>query len=105
MNLGFGEILAIGLLALLIFGPRKLPELARQFGKAMAEFKRASNEFKGQFDVEMRRMEVEETLRKENEALKRALQVPENSVAQTPTEPELTVAPDPIPTDPKGPNA
>ena len=41
-------------LALLLFGPKKLPELARQLGKLMAEFRRASNEFRMQMEEELR---------------------------------------------------
>ncbi len=60
MNLGLPEMIFIFLLALLIFGPRKLPEIGRQIGKAMAEFKKASNEFKAQIEGEMRNLELEE---------------------------------------------
>ena len=42
------------LLVLLLFGPKKLPELARQFGKLMADFRRASNEFRTQMEDELR---------------------------------------------------
>jgi sec-independent protein translocase protein TatB len=42
------------LLVLLLFGPKKLPELARQFGKLMADFRRASNEFRSQMEDELR---------------------------------------------------
>ncbi len=59
MNLGFSEMLFIFLLALIIFGPKKLPEIGRQIGKALAEFKRASNEFKYQLESEMRQLENE----------------------------------------------
>jgi TatA/E family protein of Tat protein translocase len=48
MNLAFPEMLFIFVLALLLFGAKKLPEIARQIGKAFAEFKRASNEFQWQ---------------------------------------------------------
>jgi Sec-independent protein translocase protein TatA len=48
------------LLALILFGPRKLPELARTWGKFMAEFKKASNEFQGQIHDEIRKMELDE---------------------------------------------
>ncbi len=57
--LGMGEIVVIALLALLIFGPKKLPELGKTFGKGMAEFKRASNELKSTFQREMDNIEHE----------------------------------------------
>lgn len=44
-NIGPGELLVIGVLALLIFGPKRLPEIARSVGKALREFKRATGEF------------------------------------------------------------
>jgi sec-independent protein translocase protein TatB len=50
----FGDSAFIFILALILFGPKKLPELARQLGKLMAEFRRASNEFRMQMDEELR---------------------------------------------------
>jgi Tat protein translocase TatB subunit len=64
MNLGFSEMLFIFFLALLIFGPKKLPEIGRQIGEAMTQFKRASNEFKSQLEDEIRNMEAEESRKK-----------------------------------------
>ena len=58
-TLGMQEIVVIFILALLLFGPKKLPELGRQFGKAMTEFRRASNELKATFDREMKSLEQE----------------------------------------------
>jgi TatA/E family protein of Tat protein translocase len=80
MNLGLPEMIFIFLLALIIFGPRKLPEIGRQIGKAMGEFKKASNEFKSQIEGEMRNLELEEALQREP-----APQIlpPEGSVANT----------------------
>ena len=49
-----GDSAVIFILALLLFGPKKLPELARQLGKLMAEFRRASNEFRMQMEDELR---------------------------------------------------
>jgi sec-independent protein translocase protein TatB len=49
-----GDSAFIFLLALILFGPKKLPELARQLGKLMAEFRRASNEFRMQMEDELR---------------------------------------------------
>jgi sec-independent protein translocase protein TatB len=60
MNLGFAEMFFLVVLALLLFGPRRLPEIARQMGKFMAEFKKASNEFQGQIHEEIRKLELEE---------------------------------------------
>ena len=47
------------LLALIIFGPKKMPEIGRQIGKALNEFKRASNEFKAQIETEIANLERE----------------------------------------------
>ncbi len=57
--LGMGEIIVLFILALLMFGPKKLPELGKTFGKGMAEFKRASNELKTTFQREMDNIEHE----------------------------------------------
>src|SRR5271157_1884880 len=65
MNLGMPEMIFIFLLALVLFGPKKLPELGRQLGKALAEFKKASNEFRNQLEVEMMNIELEERAKKQ----------------------------------------
>ena len=64
MNLGMSEMVFIFLLALIIFGPRKLPEIGREIGKALAELKRASNEFKSQLESEIEQVNVEEERKK-----------------------------------------
>ena len=58
-TLGWQETVFIFLLALLLFGPKKLPELGRTLGKAMSEFRRASTELKATFDREMKSLEQE----------------------------------------------
>lgn len=70
MNLGMPEMIFIFLLALVLVGPRKLPELGRQLGKYLAEFKRASNEFKHQLETEMLNIELQERAKKEPEGPK-----------------------------------
>jgi sec-independent protein translocase protein TatB len=50
----FPDTAVLVLLALLLFGPKKLPVLARQLGKLMADFRRASNEFRSQMEEELR---------------------------------------------------
>src|SRR5271169_840659 len=57
--MSFSETIFLFLLALIVFGPKKLPEIARQVGKYMNEFKRASNEFKAQIEQEIAHLEVE----------------------------------------------
>ena len=58
-SLGVPEMVFIFVLALLIFGPKKLPELGKTLGKAMTEFRRASSELKSTFDREMSNLERE----------------------------------------------
>lgn len=53
-NLGFQELVIIFIIALVIFGPRKLPDLGKSLGKSLAEFKRASNELKRTWEDEVR---------------------------------------------------
>jgi TatA/E family protein of Tat protein translocase len=55
-------MLLIFVLALLLFGPKKLPELGRMLGKAFSEFRRAKNEIKNTFDMHMRELEREARL-------------------------------------------
>lgn len=52
--LGMQELVIIFVVALVIFGPRKLPELGRSLGKSLSEFKRASNELRSTLDDEIR---------------------------------------------------
>ncbi len=58
--MSFSETVFLFFLALIIFGPKKLPEIARQAGKLLNEFRRASNEFKAQIEQEIAHIEVEE---------------------------------------------
>ena len=64
LSLGWQEMVAIFIVALVLFGPKKLPELGRTIGRAMAEFRRASSELKATFDREMQQIE------RENESIK-----------------------------------
>jgi len=58
--MSFGELLFLAILALLVFGPRKLPEIARTVGKVMTDLRRAGNEFRYSLEDEIRRIEVSE---------------------------------------------
>ena len=64
MQLGFPEMMFIFMLALILFGPKKLPEIGRTIGKALAEFKRASRDFQMQIEDEVRKLELETDFQK-----------------------------------------
>ena len=53
-NIGMPELIVIFTIALLIFGPRKLPELGRSLGRSLSEFKKASNELRNTLEEEIR---------------------------------------------------
>jgi sec-independent protein translocase protein TatA len=75
-SIGMPELIIIFMIALIIFGPRKLPELGRSLGKSLGEFKRASNELRNTLDEEIR---LEE--QRVSEPAKRAEATPTHSEA------------------------
>ena len=84
--MSFSETIFLFLLALLVFGPKKLPEIARQIGRALNEFKRASNEFKAQIEAEVSQLEFQERekqRREEEQKLLNPAAPPEGTVAAT----------------------
>lgn len=91
MDLGLPEILFIFVLALLLFGPKKLPEIGQQVGKFLAEFKRAKNEFQSQLQEEMRQLETEAAATKQSLVSAASLAPPPEGVVASGTlgEPHL----------------
>jgi sec-independent protein translocase protein TatA len=58
-GIGFPELVVILVLALLVLGPQRLPELARALGRGLAELKRATQDLKDEMDAEVRKMDEE----------------------------------------------
>ncbi len=89
-NIGLPELLIIGAIALIVFGPNKLPELARAFGRAMREFKKATDEVKESFEAETRDLEeIKRTIANEDvlgDLTKELSSLEEPSPETTPTE-------------------
>ena len=90
MNLGFPEMIFIFIVALIIFGPKKLPEIGRQIGRALNEFKRASNEFKSQIESEIDGLDLEN-----RRQILPPSQSPDGVVAALPLRPEPATNPEP----------
>jgi sec-independent protein translocase protein TatB len=90
----FGDSILIFILALVLFGPKKLPEIGRQVGKLLAEFRRASNEFKFQIQEEIRNMEEEERRKK----------IAESQAASAAAAATASVPATPAPADPAAPS-
>jgi len=99
-SLGTMELVVIGVVALIVFGPRKLPELGRSLGKSLQEFRRASNELKHTLEEEIS-LEEREAARAKTPPPAAALPFP---VDPTPSTDSGQASPDPatgeFPADP-----
>ena len=73
-TVGPQEMIVIFLVALVLFGPKKLPELGKTIGKALTEFRRASNDLKSTFEREMHNLE------RETESLKQVADSTANTI-------------------------
>src|SRR5688572_10324653 len=95
-SLGMPELLIIQVLALIIFGPRKLPDLGRSLGKSIGEFRRASNELKSTLEEEIRLEEVKEQRAKVEAEQASAVEAGNPAAAA----PEITPSPEVSPEEP-----
>ena len=97
-NLGMADSLILMVLALVVFGPRRLPEIGRQIGKLMYEFRKASNDFKFQMEEELRNAEETDRRKKEEERLRTlalAAPAPAEPTIETAVPPPVTESPYP----------
>jgi TatA/E family protein of Tat protein translocase len=90
-QLGFGEILIIFVIALLVFGPKKLPELGKSLGKGLREFKKATEDLKSNWedqikDIEQPIKETAKDIENTGHDLKAAFDSNDLSHASQPTE-------------------
>ena len=99
-SLGAWEILLILLVVLLVFGAKRIPELARGLGKGIREFKDATNDLKQEFDVN--RVEPPRQVSPPQQAYAPPVQQPQAPAYQAPAAPapQQPVAPAPLPSDP-----
>ena len=85
-SIGMPELIIIFVIALIIFGPRKLPELGRSLGKSLSEFKRASNELKSTLEEEIRLDDQRANLESSKAAAAAAAAQPPSVVPAPPAE-------------------
>ncbi len=98
-SIGMPELILIFVVALLVFGPRKLPEIGKSLGRGLAEFKRASEDLKKTIE-----QEIEEG-KKEVSSVKEPVVAAAQTIAQTPpaappAAPATAGQPEPRPIDP-----
>lgn len=91
-NIGFPELIVIFVVALLVFGPRRLPELGRSLGKGLAEFRRASSDLKNSIEREIQAADIAT----EVESAKIV-----QPAAEKPSAPSNPVPENPVPSNPK----
>lgn len=115
-SLGMPELLLILVIALIVFGPKKLPEVGRSLGKAMREFKRTTEDIKGKFEEQLNAEEFKDIKSGLNDIkaeIKSATELPSfaptpsetgvPSVSGTPEHPATGAAPTAAPASPPAP--
>src|ERR1700688_3021459 len=87
------DSLIIMVMALVVFGPRRLPQIGRQIGKLMYEFRKASNDFKFQMEEELRSSEEADRRLKEEERLRSLAALAATEQASVSTDPPAPAKP------------
>ena len=83
-NVGFPEMIVIFVVALLVFGPKRLPELGRSLGRGLSEFRRASSDLKNSIEREIDAAEIEQSIADTKKATEKAEYEIKQSIADTP---------------------
>jgi len=97
-SIGMPELIIIFVIALIIFGPRKLPELGRSLGKSIGEFKRASNDLRNTLEEEIR---VEDSRTPESNKSETPTPAPPEAQSSTAAAPESNKSETPTPAPPE----
>lgn len=91
-NIGFPEMVLIFVVALLVFGPKRLPELGRSLGKGLSEFRRASSDLKNSIEREIEVSEIGQSIAETQKATEQAKSEIRQSITETPADtPKETV--------------
>lgn len=99
-GIGVPELIVIFVIALLVFGPKKLPDLARAVGKGFAEFKRATQEVKETIDEEIKQIRLEEEKADIEKYLEETKKAAEDSAREITSAVESPVEKEPKPGEP-----
>jgi sec-independent protein translocase protein TatB len=93
-TMSFSDTIFLFFLALILFGPKKLPEMARQAGRLLAELRRASNEFKSQIETEIAHLEVQKSaIEKKAQEILPPIPAPQGTVASLSSNPAASDPP------------
>jgi TatA/E family protein of Tat protein translocase len=89
MSLGWGEMALIFMVALLVFGPKKLPEIGRTLGKGLREFKKASDDLKANWEENLREVEspvhdLKQTMNQVKTDVESAVTLPDETISPAP---------------------
>ena len=96
-GLGVPELILIFIVALIVFGPKRLPEIGRTIGKTLAEFKKATDELKSTVEREVRLDEMKQ--------LSSSITAPADTVSRSePAPPPVAEGPTPIDVKPQNPS-
>lgn len=96
-GIGMPELVIILVIALIVIGPQKLPDLAKSLGKGLAEFKKATDDFKQTIEADSRTEEEKEHLAKLAEAKRKAEEEKAREAEELKAKVEGTVAAEPVP--------